>query len=271
MKNSYLEEYNQRTLRQCQLKQLEILKVIDGLCRRHGIDYWLDGGTCLGAVRHKGFIPWDDDIDIAMRKDDIGKFEAIAKKELPDNLTLQTPDDYGSAEPVMKVRDLNSFYVERVDDFSSDYPKGVYVDIFPMIAYPTVSRRFAKPILKGLSKSFAILHKKHYYSLRSFAEFFWFGAKYWLFRLLWGGVCLTRNKDTYMSNILTNNGYGIMHRTDCIFPVSEIMFEGCKFLAPHNPDAYLTDLFNNYMEIPPVDKRKIHSVFIAPKLINNTK
>ena len=68
MKNRYLEEYNRRNLRGCQLKQLDILEEIDRLCRRHSISYWLDGGTLLGAVRHGGFIPWDDDIDIAMRR-----------------------------------------------------------------------------------------------------------------------------------------------------------------------------------------------------------
>ncbi len=267
MENEYLRKYNQQTLRRCQLRQLDILKEIDAVCRRHHIDYWLDGGTCLGAVRHQGFIPWDDDIDLAMRKEDLARFEEVARRELPAGLVLQTPDEYGQSEPVIKVRDLNSFYVEAGDDFSRDYPKGVYVDIFPMVAYPTVSRRFAKSLLKGMSKSYSILHKQHYYSLRSFAEFFWFGAKYVLLRLLWETISAVRPKNVYVSNLLNNNGYGIMHRRDSIFPVSELEFEGYRFLAPHNPDAYLKDLFRNYMEIPPVEKRKIHSVFIAPQLI----
>lgn len=269
MENRYLEEYKKQVLRQCQLKQLEILKIIDGICRRNGIDYWLDGGSCLGAVRHGGFIPWDDDIDIAMRREDLARFEAVAEKELPGSLELQTPGKYGLAEPIVKIRDLNSFYVESGDDFSSGHHKGVFVDIFPMIPYPTVSRGFAKRVLKGINKSWSILHKKHYYSLRSTAELFWFGAKYCVLRLLWGIVCVFKRKDTFVSNTLENNGYGIMHRADSIFPVSEIEFEGCRFLAPNNPDAYLKDLFNDYMTIPPVEKRKIHSLFIAPELIHS--
>ena len=67
---NYLEQFKQQQLRRAQLKQLTILEEIDRICRKHNIKYWLDGGSLLGAVRHKGFIPWDDDIDIAMPLDD---------------------------------------------------------------------------------------------------------------------------------------------------------------------------------------------------------
>jgi lipopolysaccharide cholinephosphotransferase len=70
-----------------------------------------------------------------------------------------------------------------------------------------------------------------------------------------------------LSNILINNGYGIMHRQDSVFPLGTITFEGKQFMAPANPDAYLKDLYRNYMEIPPVEKRKIHSIFILPELV----
>ena len=80
MRNLYLETYRHETLRPCQLKQLAILVEIDRLCRKHGIPYWLDGGTLLGAVRHQGFIPWDDDLDIAMKKEeDALRFVELAR------------------------------------------------------------------------------------------------------------------------------------------------------------------------------------------------
>ena len=268
MKNKFLEQYKQQTLRTCQLKQLHILEEIDAICRRHDIEYWLDGGTLLGAVRYGGFIPWDDDIDIAMRKEDMHRFCEIAHQELPDDLFLQTPENEPDVkEQIVKVRDLNSFYVEPSDNFSASYQKGLYVDIFPMEKYPTISRTLAKSITLGVSKSWSILRKSHYYSLRSFAEFFWFSAKYALCRLIWAIICKIKPKDTYMSNIILNNGYGIMHRQDSIFPLKEIQFEGKTFLGPNNLDAYLKDLYKNYMEIPPVEKRQIHSIFIMPELI----
>jgi lipopolysaccharide cholinephosphotransferase len=268
MNNPYLQRFKEEQLRACQLKQLSILEEIDRICQRHQINYWLDGGTLLGAVRHGGFIPWDDDIDIAMRQDDLERFINIAPAELREGLFLQTPQtEPESKEPIIKVRDLNSFYVEGADNFAADYQKGLYVDIFPMTAYPTLPRQWVKRITLGISKSYSILRKAHYYSLRSFAEFFWFGAKYLLCTSLWKVLSTLRPKDTYFSNILINNGYGIMHRQDSIFPTSTITFEGKTFRAPANPNAYLSDLYRNYMEIPPEEQRKIHSVFIMSELI----
>ena len=77
-------------LRQHQLKMLDILIVIDGICKKHGIKYWISDGTLLGAVRHGGFIPWDDDLDIQMMRKDFKHFIKIISKELPENLVLQT-------------------------------------------------------------------------------------------------------------------------------------------------------------------------------------
>ena len=268
LKNTYLEQYKARQLRACQLKQLSILEEIDRICQKHQIGYWLDGGTLLGAVRHGGFIPWDDDIDIAMRQEDLERFINIAPEELREGLFLQTPqNEPQSKEPIVKVRDLNSFYVEGADNFAADYQKGLYVDIFPMINYPTLPKQLVKRVTLGISRSYSILHKAHYYSLRAFAEFFWFGAKYLLNKALWSLLCAVRPKNVYLSNILINNGYGIMHRQDSVFPLGTITFEGKTFSAPCNPDAYLSDLYRNYMEIPPKEKQKIHSVFIMPELV----
>lgn len=270
MNNPYLEQFKQQQLRRCQLKQLSILEEIDRICQKHHIDYWLDGGTLLGAVRHGGFIPWDDDIDIAMRETDLERFIGIAPDELREGLFLQTPQsEPASKEPIVKVRDLNSFYVESSDNFAADYQKGLFVDIFPMIDYPTLPRKLVKPITLGISKSYSILHKAHHYSLRSFLEFFWFGLKYLVYKGIWSVLSAVCPKSTYISNILINNGYGIMHRQDSVFPIGSIAFEGKTFFAPANPDGYLSDLYRNYMEVPPVEKRIIHSVFIMPELISD--
>lgn len=270
MNNSYLEQFKLQQLRRCQLKQLSILEEIDRICQKHHIEYWLDGGTLLGAVRHGGFIPWDDDIDIAMRKKDLERFISIAPDELREGLFLQTPqNEPASKEPIVKVRDLNSFYVESSDNFAANYQKGLFVDIFPMIDYPSLPRKLVKPITRGISKSYSILHKAHYYSLRSFVEFFWFGMKYLVFKGVWSVLSTIYPKSTYISNILINNGYGIMHRQDSVFPIGSIAFEGKTFSAPNNPDAYLSDLYRNYMDIPPIEKRIVHSVFIMPELISD--
>lgn len=264
-----LEQFKQQNLRACQLKQLDILLAIDSICKANNIEYWLDGGTLLGAVRHGGFIPWDDDIDIAMKKEDLDRFIEIAPKQLPSHLFLQTPQNEPTKEPIVKVRDENSIYIEGSDDFSAEYHKGLYVDIFPFIDYPSVSRKFVKKVVKGISTCYSILHHSHYYSWRSAAELFWFGGKYCLYKALWKSAQMLFPHKSHYSNIPINNGYGIMHRNDETWPLGTIEFEGRTFPAPKNVDAYLSDLYRNYMDVPPPEKRKIHAVFVLPELIKD--
>ena len=262
-----LRAYMGRHLRRCQQKELDILREIDAICRRHDIPYWLDGGTLLGAVRHGGFIPWDDDIDIAMPLADIDRFCRVAASELPGELFLQTrTTDPDVVAPVVKVRDRSSLLVEPGDNFARGYAKGLYVDIFPMRPYPAVGRSFVRRVARGYCRANAVLHTAHYYSLRSFAEFFYFGAKRALCRMAWEAACAARPMNEYISNTLDNNGYGIMHRTDSVFPLSTIAFEGATFSAPANPDAYLRDLYGDYQALPPEEKRHGHAVFFQADL-----
>ena len=270
MHNPYLEEYRRTTLRQCQLQQFAILVEIDKVCRKHHIEYWLDGGTLLGAVRHQGFIPWDDDIDIAMRKEDVARFLEVAQHELPKNLFVQTPAVEATKEPIVKVRNLNSFYVEGGDDFSADYQKGVYVDIFPFIPYPAVSQQFTRRFVRGLSRSKSILSKPHPYSFRAFAELLWFGAKYLVCLAVWRAACCLLPRNRKMCVIPENNGYGVVYNLTDMFPLSSATFEGREFPVPGNPAAYLTALFGDYMQIPPVEKRQIHAVFVVPELVRRS-
>lgn len=270
MKNNYLSDYQKKHLRDCQLKQCMILDAIDAVCRKHGIAYWLDAGTLLGAVRHGGFIPWDDDIDIAMRAEDVDRFVALAPADLPAHLFVQTPDNEPTKEPLVKVRDLNSFFVEGGDVFSEAYEKGVFVDIFPYVVYPQVSAKFIKKVTKKIARSRAILLKPHVYSLRACAEFFWFGGQYIWNCMLWTLVSIFfppsgKSRTGYR---VINNGCGNSHEQSTVFPLSIVEFEGKTYPAPHDIDTYLRDLFGDYMQVPPPEKRIIHSVFYMPKLVD---
>lgn len=262
-----LQEHQQRHLRAVQLKELEILKAIRDICESNGIDYWLDGGTILGAMRHKGFIPWDDDIDIAMRRDDIPRFVEAAQRELPDGLFMQTMESDPSCRlPIIKVRDTNSFLVEGGDDFNRPYLKGLYVDIFPLMPYPSISKSFCKRVVRGYCRANGILLQQHTYSWRSVAELFWFGIKRFSYRIQWLLACAFRPMNEYFSNTLDTNGYGIIHRLTDIFPTSTIEFEGETFSAPANPDAYLRNIYGEYMKLPPEEKRHGHAVFFVESL-----
>lgn len=116
---------------------LEIFKHIDEMCRKNSIAYYAIGGTALGAVRHKGFIPWDDDLDIAVPIENFDRFFEIAKKELPDHLTTRLPRDV-KRYPLMfgKVIDTRTTFIEDWEIGHKKAYKGVYVDIMPLSGVP---------------------------------------------------------------------------------------------------------------------------------------
>lgn len=120
-----------------QERMLEVLQVIDGICQRHGIPYWLSGGSMLGAVRHGGFIPWDDDLDIEMLRPNFERLMRILPQELPEHLALQ----WHTTDPnyffqFAKVRDRNSELFERNGYDKLWKEHGVWVDIFPLERMP---------------------------------------------------------------------------------------------------------------------------------------
>lgn len=129
-------EYDPSTLRRLQLVELDILEVVADVCERHGIRWFLDRGTALGAVRHKGFIPWDDDVDVGMLREDYERFLQIAEKELPNGYSLHTPDNTPHYAPLFaKVyKDGTEFWSREISE--SKCEQGIFVDIFP---YDTMS------------------------------------------------------------------------------------------------------------------------------------
>ena len=140
MKEDFSEYNGEGTpLREAQMASLDILLEFDRVCKKNQITYWIDFGTLLGAVRHKGFIPWDDDIDISMPPADFKRFMEIGQKELKDGYFLQTEKtDPGSnmCRGLFKIRKNNTLYVHDFDDFRKDYHKGVSIDVFEDVPYP---------------------------------------------------------------------------------------------------------------------------------------
>ena len=123
-----------KVLSETQLKKLQqtllsITKDFDRVCKKHDIKYGLGGGTCLGAVRHNGYIPWDDDIDLNLTRKEYNKFKRVFKKELGDNYWLMTPEesnDYGLG--FVKLRKKNTIYKTKEDKNKDKC--GIFVDIF---------------------------------------------------------------------------------------------------------------------------------------------
>ena len=264
---NHIEEYKQRNLKACQSIQLEILKTVTAICDKHNFTYWLDGGTLLGAIRHGGFIPWDDDIDIIMPMADYKKFLEIAQREFPDNLFLQTPEN----EPTMpflfsKVRRTDSLYVEFSDDFTQPYNKGIYIDIFPFDDYPTRILPLTRKVADYWAKSTGILRYKKPLGWRSCAEFLFFSITKFAMSMLWKLILAMGGKGEYIGCYPVNtNRHGYMHRIKTVYPLKEILFEGVPFACPNDTDAYLKEYYNDYMQIPSEEDRMIHASFFTSK------
>ena len=267
MKNSFLGTFRRSQLRECQLKQLSILKEVDRICRKYNLIYWLDGGTLLGAIRHKGFIPWDDDLDIAMPIDDFEKFKKIVQKELPESLFFQTKEtDPSTPHHFAKIRDLNSFFVEYGDDFTKPYQKGIYIDIFCFVDYPPFHKKILSFLSRNISKSISILEKKRSFDeLKSVCEVPYFILKYILLYPIWC-FCDLFIGGKYQSFQVRDNALGVVHRKEVIYPLVKGFFEEMEFPIPFDSDTYLKDQYKDYMVLPSEEKRQIHAIYIHANL-----
>ena len=132
MKKIY-KELDSKTLKKLHDVELEILQEIIRICKKYDIKYYLAGGTLLGAVRHKGFIPWDDDLDIGMLREDYDKFMKYGIKEIDDKYFIhcdKTDPNYWL--PFIKVRKNSTTFVEELLNKKEVLHNGIFVDIFPM-------------------------------------------------------------------------------------------------------------------------------------------
>lgn len=240
-------------LRRMQMRMLDILIEVDKICKKYDIPYWLAGGTLLGAVRHGGFIPWDDDLDIELMREDYLKLIPLLRKELPEKFVVQTnKTDKNYFLTFAKVRDTQTTISEnKQSDINYKY-RGIYMDIFPMENSNSVLLKLSSYlnyyIVGTLSKMKndklgikCVMTNMIYYSLQ---------CLYACFRLL----PFKSKKIAY--------SYGVFFPLKCshdiIFPTSKILFEGKEFSSPNFPTDYLESNFGNYMTLPPEELRDTH-------------
>ena len=139
-----------KDVREVQVKILEIMKYIDALCRKHGIIYYIIGGTALGAVRHGGFIPWDDDLDIFMTPSEYQKFKTVFEKDANDKFVIQEWKTTPEYLEYAKVRMNGTTFIEEVFKDRKDLHQGIYVDI--MILHKVPKNRFIQKLVYFESK-----------------------------------------------------------------------------------------------------------------------
>lgn len=241
-------------LRRLQLRMLDILVEIDRICKKHDIKYWLSSGTLIGAMRHDGFIPWDDDLDIEMMRPDYLRLLKVLKEELPDWLALQ--DD--ETDPAYfffyaKVRDRRSRMMEQTGYDRMWREQGIYIDIFPMEQHPIWLHRLTERTVGHMYKVWrtstddkkAIRQVRRIFSLNSRFIF----------------PCLRALCRLMPGNTITS-GMGIPFHNPRyaaeIFPLSNHVFENHEFPVPGNADAHLRHIFGDYMQLPDLSKLSPH-------------
>lgn len=257
-------------LRDCQLVQLKLLHAVDDLCKKHQLRYFLHGGTLLGAMRHNGFIPWDDDLDIGMPMEDYKKFLKIAKEELPKGVFLQTPEDNPHISIAFaKIRDGNSFYHEAGQYMQTADPSGIYIDVFAFERMPRLPFRMQQLFVRLVSSPWMrqrwfLAKGADHVILSPFCSLAAVGC--WLahgiFRLLFNMVRFILPCENYYLQL--EKGDFCPFKENWFYPLGNHRFEDANFPVPKDVDSCLKASYGDWLWIPPPEKRPRHATIIDP-------
>ena len=254
--------------RELQLKLLEIIKYIDKLCKKHNIEYYIIYGSTLGAVRHQGFIPWDDDFDIGMTYENYLKFIEVCNSELDKKkYFLQRPEtEENYYLSFMKLRDITTTLIEEANK-DIDITYGVYIDIFPLVGVP--KNKLKRKILEinrafAISANVNIINNKFLYNIFKIILIL-VGKK----RLL--NIC-RKNCVKYSCNDYEDwcsifDGDGMksnMTSKSIMGNPKRVIFEDTYLPIPENSDEYLKHIYGDYMKIPSKKqiKEKEHTPYV---------
>ena len=251
------------TLDEMKKLELGILKAVDALCQKEGITYYLAFGTLLGAVRHGGFIPWDDDVDIYMPREDYDRF-LTAAKELPGHLTLKYS---GNTHPYLydfaKVEDGRTLLIEDTYSYLG-IESAVYIDIFPLDGCPASPLRRKLHMLhirlwqELLAMHFADPDKPRSFWKRPIVRFV---QKHLTQDGIYARIVRNSRKFPVATSPFIGYSEGNMNELmpKTIYGVpSPIAFEDGRFMGPEDPDAYLTHVYGDYRKLPPENERIAH-------------
>lgn len=248
-------------LRKLQLEQLDILVEFDRVCRKHDIKYIIDSGTLLGAVRHKGYIPWDDDADVRMLRSEYNKFCEVADELGNDYFFQNHKTDKGYPWLYAKVR-KNGTTAVRIGQERLNMHQGIFIDIFVCDGVP--DNRF----LKRIRDSVSFVNRKILYSAVAKDN-----APTAAKRAFWKMVHLIHPNiahgiDHLVGTLFNENNCsrvgsnGYHHpveikgfKKEWLTDLTELEFEGHLFLAPKDYDGCLTFIYGDYMKLPPLEER----------------
>ncbi len=261
--------------------ELEILNEVVRVCEANRLRYFLIGGTLLGAVRHKGFIPWDDDVDIAMPRRDYEHFLSLCGEQLcPKYYVHCSSTDPLYWLPFAKIRKHNTVF-DQADTAHLDAPKGIYVDVFPLDNAASQANLFQRTQARAvMTLGLVILYRRRLLFLRDlrkettsvrtslkallkvlvvFASYVL--SMHILSRLQQAAMSWNRNESAscYVS---LGSHYRCFRQAipkSAYLPATEVEFEGRMFSAPRDWDRILRRIYGDYMELPPEGQRTTHN------------
>jgi len=251
-----------------QLRQRLLLDIAKEVCRigkNHQIPIFMVGGTMLGAIRHKGFIPWDDDMDFGVTYDHYFELIDILKKELPPRFKcLYYEDDSPVHSFFFKVEDSHTVIDDPWVNLPIEKKLGLSIDIFPIVSCTkTGGEEAAKKVRRLINKERARMISQNASLPKKFAKhvvgFFSFGNYLKERRQIKKIIDEIPSGDCFC-NIVSPQFWKIIWPKDTFNDLDEYAFEDTKFLGPKDFDAYLTRCYNNYMQLPPEEKRRAHAL-----------
>ncbi len=253
-------------LKSIQNVELEILKMFDKLCKKYGLYYSIAYGTIIGAIRHKGFIPWDDDVDVMMPRSDYEKLIRIFQKE-KDNLAKDYVLLHGGIKgynyPFYKICDNRT--VAKAEDNLTKH--GIWIDIFPVDSVyedeqknERLHKRFIllRSIVLSYTTDFSASHKNWKFIIKF--VFSIYAKIYGIERLLnkINNLAVEKRSNNMMSVLTWQTSVHGNISKEAFFNSINVDFEGIKVPVISCYDSYLKGIYGDYMQLPPENKRKTH-------------
>ena len=269
--------YDQETLDKIHAAEMEVLKDFCRICDTHGLQYFGIAGTAIGALRHKGFIPWDDDIDVALPREDFEKFLTIVEEEMGDKYLIMNTEHYENY-PLMTTRLTmrgTRFKEEALKDIKA--PMGIFLDLYPYDKVsddPKKAKKQARDawfwskilILRGIPHpmlGFAGWKAKVVQAICGAVHFVLkttHTSKLKIYRKAYEAETRYNHleKTEKINFICDTSPYMNTYRVDDVFPLQKLPFEDIELNFPHNLHTNLTGMYGDYMQLPPEGKRKTH-------------
>lgn len=259
--------------------QLELLQIVHSFCLEHNIKYSLYGGTLIGAIRHQGFIPWDDDVDLVMKRDEYERFLSLFQSDV----AYISMNKKGLSSNYAKICYRNTYVIEK--SFSQKTINGVFIDLMPFDYLSDDYSKAQRTLNRAVKNSELLLRLEAGYPLKKRIIELDNNEKVSLLRrlLVWGKYI------TYLLKAPFFRPHGFVKRNRKNYPTkysqdisvvfwkvnpieSKIMdnyvlitFENDKFMIVEDYDTFLKAFYGNYMELPPIEKRVSSHSFIVYK------